>query len=439
MKILELIQLNEASVFDKPVGYTLLISDGAPGQKLKTVAAEIGVDLSGEIKVAAGKNKIEGRTLTVGTGSDIINMIDSKNNMFTIVGTKGAIEKSFVNPTANRGEIAEGILGAAMFAKFTARETGTGIGTVATKDVWNVIYNLKQSNTDEYSIDVKDSGSKIADHITFVLRLKSAPYAALTDPKQHPDFQELVDSATSYINSSHATRYSRYFYTNGKADVIRVVSDGVSGETERKTDIELEILDHKTKQMKRGKLSISLKVGPVKQFGQVGGIEFASMKKLWSMFGINVDALESHYTEMYNENPVEALGAMYAKIADYIAMQVDGDDDVKEYDLIKNVADAITYFATLNDPGVSIVQLGSKGKYKILRFNALESKLRQIDLTSEYIGTKTMPELQIKDANSGKVLITVRAKNEFKEDGSSYVRNIIEKGPLLDDVASSSK
>jgi hypothetical protein len=152
-----------------------------------------------------------------------------------------------------------------------------------------------------------------------------------------------------------------------------------------------------------------------------------------------VDALEPHYTEMYNENPVEALGAMYAKIADYIAMQVDGDDNDKEYDLIKNVAEAITYFATLNDPGVSIVQLGSKGRYKILRFNALESKLRQIDLTSEFVGTKAMPELQIKDANSGKVLVTVRAKNEFKEDGSSYVRNIIEKGPLLDDVASSSK
>lgn len=439
MRILELMTLNEASVFDKPVGYTLLISDGTPGQKLKTMAAEIGIDLSGEIKVAAGKDKIEGRTLSVGKGTDIINMIDSKNNMFTLIGTKGAIEKSFVNPTANRGEIAEGILGAAMFAKFTSRSGDDMIGTVDTQDVWNVIYNLKQSNTDEYSIDVKDSGSKIADHITFVLKLKSAPYAALTDPKQHPDFQELVDSATSYINSSHAARYSRYFYTNGKADIIRVVSDGVSGETERKTDIELEILDHKTKKMKRGKLSISLKVGPVKQFGQVGGIEFSSMKKLWNMFSIDIDALEPHYIELYEKNPLEALGAMYAKIADFIAMQVSGDDSTEEYDVIKSVADAITYFATLNDPGVSIVQLGTKGRYKILRFNTLESKLRQIDLTSEYIGTKAMPELQIKDANSGKVLVTVRAKNEFKDDGTSYIRNIIEKGPLLDDVASSSK
>lgn len=439
MRFLELMPLNEASVFDKPVGYTLLISDGTPGQKLKTLASDVGIDLAGEIKVAAGKNKIKDRTITVGMGSEIINMIDRNGNMFTLVGTKGAIEKSFVNPTANRGEIAEGILGAAMFAKFAARESSSEIGSVSTQQVWDVIYNLKQSNADEYSIDIKDSNSTTADHIVFVLRLKSAAYAALTDPKQHPDFQELVDSATAYVNSSHASRYSRYFYNNGKADVIRVISDGVSGETERKTDVELEVLDHKTKQMKRGKLSISLKVGPVKQFGQVGGAEFSSMKKLWNMFGIDVTTLEPHYVTMYEENPVKALGALYAKVADFIANQVSGDDSGEEYDLIKSVSDAINYFATLNDPGVSIVQLGTKGRYKILRFNALESKLRQIDLTSEYVDTKAMPELKIKDANTGKVLITIRAKNEFKDDGTSYVRNYIEKGPLLDDVASSSK
>jgi hypothetical protein len=445
MRILEIIQLNEASVFSKPVGYTLLVGDSKGGQKLKSVAAEIGIDLSGEIKVAAGKNKIEGRTLTVGKGADIINMIDSKNNMFTIVGSKDAIEPKFVNPTANRGEIAEGILGAAMFAKFTARESGDGIGQVTTSDVWRVIYNLKQTNTDEYSTEVKDSNSKIADHITFVLKLKSAPFAAVTDPKQQPDFQEMVDSATSYINSSHATRYSKYFYVNGKADVIKVVSDGVTSEAERKTDVELEILDHKTKQMKRGKLAISLKYGPVKQFGQVGGTKFKSMKELWGQFGINIDNLESHYTELHDESPEKALRAMYAKIAEYIAMQVEGDDDAREYDLINNVANAINYFATKNDPSVSLVQFTMGGGFKVLRFNTLASKLKEIDLTATYNDANVLPEIYIYDANNRKnVLIKIRAKNEFKTDKKtgekvSYVRNLIEKGPLLDIVASSSK
>lgn len=438
MKIFEIIQLNEASVFDKPIGYTLLVSDGAGGQKLKAVAASAGINLDGEIKVAAGKNKMDGRTLTVGKGADTINLIDADGHPFTIVGNKGAIEKSFVNPKANRGEIAEGILGAAMFAKFTARQHD-GIGAVTPQEVWHVIYNLKQTGTDRYSMVVEDSNSKIADKITFVLKLKSAPYMALTDPKQQPNYLDLVRSATSYVNSSHATRYSNYFYTNGKADVVNVVSDGVSEEAGRKTDIELEILDHKTGQMKRSKMAISLKVGTVKQFGQVGGTEFSSMKKLWGMFGINVDNLENHYIELRNKDQMQAVRAMYSKIAEFIALQVRGDDDQKEYDLIENTVSAINYFATLNDPNVSIVQLVGKGKYKILRFNNLEPKLRKLDLTAEYIDSKATPEIRILDEISGKILLTIRAKNEFKDDGTSYVRNLIEKGALLDVVASSLK
>mgnify|MGYP000867853273 FL=1 len=166
---------------------------------------------------------------------------------------------------------------------------------------------------------------------------------------------------------------------------------------------------------------------------------------MWDQFGINVDALESHYTEMHDQDPNGALRAMYAKIAEFIAMQVDGDDDAKEYDFILHVASAVNYFATKNDPGVSLVQFTKQGGYKILRFNALEPKLRQIDLTATYVDSKTMPEIIVHDANDKKrILITIRAKNEFKEDKDtgekkSYVRNIIEKGPLLDEVASSSK
>ena len=430
--------ITEASVMSKPVGYTLLLSDGAAGEQLKPFLVDAGIEPKGEIKIVSfGPKKVE-PILKLGNGDATVVLVDANGKQFTITGTKGNIEKTFVNPLANKGEIAEGILGAAMFAKFVARNGG-GIGTVSVDDVWRTIYNLKQSGEDQYSTTVKDKNNKIADQVTFVLRLKSAPYAALTDPKQQPNYNELAQSAVAYVNSSHAERYSKYFYTNGKADTIRVISDGVSGETERKTDIELEIFDHKTGKMKRGKLSISLKAGPVKQFGQVGGIEFDSMLKLWGYFGINVSNLKTYYEDMASTDADGALRTMYSKIADYIAKNVDGDSSVEEYDLIKNVVKAINYFATLNDPTVSIVQFTSKGQYKILRFNNIESRLRKMNLSAEYHGDKAMPEVAIVDLTSGKALITIRAKNEFKEDGSSYVRNIIEKGPLLDIVASASK
>lgn len=428
----------EASVMSKPIGYSLLLSDGAAGQQLKPFLIDAGLDPNGEIKVAGFGPKTVDPIIKLGTGDAVVVLADSTGKQFTITGTKGNIEKTFVNVQANKGEIAEGILGAAMFAKFVARNAG-GIGTITVGDVWNVLYNLKQTGADQYTTTVKDSNKEIADQVTFVLRLKSAPYAAVTDPKQQPNYNELAQSAVAYVNSSHAERYSKYFYTNGKADTIRVISDGVSEEAGRKTDIELEIYDHKSGKMKRGKLSISLKVGPVKQFGQVGGIEFKSMLKLWDYFGINVSNLQSYYEDMASTDPEGALRTMYAKIADYLAKSVDGNNEVEEYDLIKNVTKAINYFATLDDPTVSLVQLTSKGQYKILRFTSMEPKLRKINLTARYNGNKAMPEVEIFDSESNKVLLTVRAKNEFKDDGSSYVRNIIEKGPLLDVVASVTK
>ena len=265
------------------------------------------------------------------------------------------------------------------------------------------------------------------------------PAAALKDPNKKEDYNDLAEAAANYVNSSHAERYSNYFYINGRADIVRVVSDGVTDETMRKTDVEVEVLDHKTGQMKRGKLNVSLKVGPVKQFGQVGGTDYTSMSKLWGYFGINIEPLENHYRAAWQQNPSSALATLYEHISNFVNKELAGDDDKKEYDFIKHLAKAINYFATLEDPTVSLVQLKTKGKYVVLRFNALEPLLKQIDLESAYISNKTMPEIVIRDANTSKILITIRAKNEFKEDGSSYIRNLIEKGPLLEEVASVTK
>ena len=430
--------ITEASVMSKPVGYALLLSDGAAGTQFKPFLIDAGIQPSGELKIVSFGPKMVEPIIKLGNGDAVVVLTDVNGKSFTVQGSKSNIEKTFVNPTANKGEISEGILGAAMFAKFVNRNSG-GIGTVSVDDIWNTVYNLKRSGQDQYSKSVKDTNNKVADQVTFMLRLKSAPYAALTDPAQQANYLDLAQSAVAYINSSHAERYSKYFYTNGKADVIRVVSDGVSDETGRKTDIELEILDHKTGNMRRGKLNISLKAGPVKQFGQVGGIEFKSMRELWGRFGINVNNLEAFYTDMASTDPEGALGTMYEKIADYIAKSVAGDSEVDEYDLVKSVASAINYFATLDDPTVSLVQFGTKGRYKVLRFSTIADKLRAINLSAKYIGNKATPEVHIFDTVSGATLISVRAKRNFNEKGDVYIRNIIEKGPLLDELGSVTK
>ena len=121
MRLLEL--LTEASVFDPKYlpGTEFLLGSGAAAEELNIKAKELGIDLSDVIKKAAGTNNIQGKTIQHGKGTDTVNFFDSKGQEFTVTGTKGKISTSFVKNIANRGEVAEGILGAAMFSKFTKR------------------------------------------------------------------------------------------------------------------------------------------------------------------------------------------------------------------------------------------------------------------------------------------------------------------------------
>ena len=109
-------------------------------------------------------------------------------------------------------------------------------------------------------------------------------------------------------------------------------------------------------------------------------------------------------------------------------------DPRQEVGFVAHIADAVTFFATLGDPNVELVQF-DKGGFKILRFGNLLEKLKTVDLTATFSDSKARPEITIHDAlNPKNILITIRSKVETKKNGDLYVRNIIEKGKLLEEL-----
>jgi hypothetical protein len=62
----------------------------------------------------------------MGTGNDVYEFRTEDDIYFYVIGTTGtigpALNVSQESKLANRGEISEGILGAAMFVKFTKRQ-----------------------------------------------------------------------------------------------------------------------------------------------------------------------------------------------------------------------------------------------------------------------------------------------------------------------------
>ena len=336
-----------------------------------------------------------------------------------------------VGKITNRGETSEGILGAAMFAKFVKREPGEDIGTVTPADISGVLDSLKKTGEDQYEVEVEDYDNEHADRVTFVLRLKTGPYQDLMDPAKRTLLASEYSSAAAYVNSSDAERYSRYFYINGRADQITIMADGVTGETEQKTDVWVYVADEDGNPRKL-RLNTSLKVGGVGQFGQVSGDSEQTQQTLWNYFGVDVaPALDDFKSVLKNNGARDAFKQVYEYAADQMDQELRNASPKDEANIVNSIATGITHFATLGDPKVELVDF-SDGGFKILRFNNLVNKLKNIDLEATYIDSLTWPEVIIHERGNPKNrLLKIRTKIENKPKGI-YMRNLIEKGPLLE-------
>lgn len=433
--------LNEVTLSKYGPGHKFIFSNSAAGQQLSSQLAALGLDTAGIIELT---NKSKGLESLIdkseiitrfGKGTDVYEFRTEDDVYFYVIGTTGTIETALnhskESTISNKGEVSEGILGAAMFAKFTKRQPGEEVGAITAADITNVLDALQSQGNDTYSVTVNDAESDIADTVSFILRLKTAPYQDLMNPLKRKLLTNELNSAAAYVNNPMAERYSKYFYLNGKADEINIMADGAASETEKKSDVWVGIRDSNGA-LRTLKLNASLKVGGVAQFGQVGGSDTDSMTKLFGYFGIDVAPYVEKFEQARGKDQFQAVEYMYRQITDELQSRLAGNNDTEEARFVDQVAHAVTHFATLGDANVELVDF-DKGGFKVLRFKNLQYKLRNIDLTASYTG-KTRPEISIHDVeNPKKELIAIRCKVENRKSGP-YIRNIIEKGPLLEEI-----
>jgi len=181
------------------------------------------------------------------------------------------------------------------------------------------------------------------------------------------------------------------------------------------------------------RLNTSLKVGGIGQFGQVSGDSEETQQTLWNYFGVNIDpALSAFRKATKAGDPRTAFEKVYQYAAKQIDRELKNATAEQEASMIDGIAHGITHFATLGDPKVELVDF-SDGGFKILRFNKLKEKLESIKLAATYDGDKTWPEVIIHErGNIKNRLLKIRTKIENKPKGGIYLRNLIEKGPLLE-------
>lgn len=321
----------------------------------------------------------------------------------------------------NRGDMAEAIFASAIVARFVHKNTP--VTSIRVHDILDKIQSTKQQQTIAFkSKNVNDS---IQDDVIFILGLAIANLKALQDKGIRDSLEDVVQSSIKYANSKIVSDWAKLLYENNVYNLIEVIADGIGDQTGTKVDVRLKVDSIPTN------INVSLKAGDVKQFGQVGGSGFDKQEYLWEkLCGLKLTHIKNGYEELrVNKKPEKALELAYKTAAD----EFNRNYRSKKDSILNSFSEGILFFSTLHEESVTLVQL-NKSDAKIYNFGKLKSILtsENIELEAVYHGTKSWPEFHIVDKkNPNNILLVVRTKAENKSNGEIYIRNYVEKGPLM--------
>jgi hypothetical protein len=397
---------------------------------------------------------------------------------FVLDGEEYALNQMYKTAAAvgglkiNLGDTAEAILGSAITAKFEA-----GGRDINVDDVLRILKEVVAKGSVSATADYQEKEIQ-GDAITFKLSLNAVSLHGLKkwildkDPmgstkelaivkegvrKESADtIQKNVKDAVAYANNNKRAKVA---VDKAKADPnaneVHVISDGGDATQQSVTKVDLKITyDGQVTRL------LSLKAGRVKQFGQVSGATFEVASNFFEST-INVrlpDDMKQehdwkeptdpdHKLHNLNKGPFKK---MYAAMADQVKEYTAGDNVNKEFNLVKTVYDAINYHATRNEEGVTMVILSPDAKtaYKELAFDQrLYKALELYDLKLVNETNLSQHRISVVGTLKGAEAKAELGKGANKLDGkailvqlstrmsSGAIRNLVEMGPLLKDLA----
>ena len=376
--------------------------------------------------------------------------------------------------SANRGDIAEGIMGAALTAKFIKRSLGQTIDNlpqVNATDVDAVLAKFFRSGG-TYSKTVRDvpkpfdyipqgvPGNEVettvniirelmfSDKVVFKLTLPKAAMDFLSKQTNRTQVRDIFERAVRYANNDPTfIREANRLATNAKNDKILVDADGVSNQLQTKVDIGLYANGRKI-----GK-QISLKTESGRQFDQVIGFGIAEFDKLFdNNLGIIVDGSvknavnnyikEFNVTDAYSfraQTSKDVTGSVWAsKLKKAAAIYYKGAEKIMKTQIDalgfrRKLANTIRIGATRGDDDLQLVKFaGAQGAYSERTFGPeFEDAVENADLK---IQSNFTDNPTIKINSNDKLLVQFRARVDADKRANGYrikLRQVLEAGTGL--------
>lgn len=374
-------------------------------------------------------------------------------------------EKKMAAPKidANRGDLAEIILGAAVAAKFKYPPlSGTPtISKAEVKEILAMVIKATSKKTVLQRADKQKGTVKVDDNIEFRVGVPAKAWTFVSDKNNWRLVDDLFTSSVGYVNNDRRLRGQvNKVYINGKKDFVLVNSDGTGDQKGTKADIKLSINGKQTVNQ------ISLKVEGGEQFAQVAGVTFDKQLEIWGRLGVNVSSAKTafenelkdvdltlRFADRGNVNLTKmgtalrsAASKSYSEAAKQLKTKVD----------IDKLTDFLIYGATKGEANIELVKLVGAGKSSPLGFKRakfgkqfkenLRTVFPNLQVAFEF---KSDPIVHIYDPSRGNMqsskarLIRIRGffqrpSSKSKISGKTYgvyLRNIVEAGDILFELA----
>jgi len=352
----------------------------------------------------------------------------------------------------NRGDIAEGIVAAAIVAKLSKRTEGA-IGVVDVEDVIHQVRQIKEMRA-TVSTQVPDLQGEYVDTISFSIEMPQRAFAALTDPTLIRCLTGEYEGAIKYVNSTPMHKFALRLAQNKQSNEIVVEAAGTKDQKGTKVDISIVVDGVRKRNL------VSLKVKGGEQFAQKTGKDFSVQEAFWSPLGIDVASLKEPYEEIVERIPAgkpfgsreEINEGGYLNLAAAATSMVYGeayrqlqshlDENRLEAEFVEKLVEYIIAGAV--GPDAEFIELVKIMPNDFLRArfgSKFRRQMKEANLYPVFIESGSYPKIQIilEDEEGNKsVLVQMRAKVERARSGTRYgvlMRNYVETGPGLYQLA----
>lgn len=446
----------EASILSRPgaysYGHQVNISTSKQGQEILNLITKQIPDFHPK-ELLTWVEKATGPKIFVGLSGTASMAFQRENGeSFTLIGPVQKIESGLNHAAGakgstaeNKGDLAEPILSAAVVTKLIKRGSDS-VEDITVDDLKDTLNKAISSGSNTYT--VQDRNSKVADTIEFKVAIRGPSMDFLKSENFWETMTNIAQSAVHYANSGQIDRYADYFYKNGKADLIKVDSDGLSDQKGRKTDIDAFVIDSQGDMRPLKGLAISLKAGS-DTIGQVGGGRadkpfYGSDDESSSTYGVHTAAMRLFGplgVEIDKPSgPVDRTRFWvnaYKQANQQLKTILAGQDSKLEAGIVAKIGDFVAKQGSSGNPNVRLVSLKKTGKSSVHSFKNLADKLRdeEIDLDSKLVmgtgASGSRPSLFIYDKNSGEIALKIRYSVANAGTVKEKVWNPIDMGPLI--------